>query len=232
MKKRFFRKTLRNWPAHKIGYVGLLLALIIIPIGFSLTILLPRKLRLETTLTPTTTPTYSSSSPLPEPPLPSPSPTPNIEKIIYKPDSTWQTYTDTTARFSIQYPSNYKLNDVVTGKSVNFLNCGQSTAGPICTTGYSVNVFDDYDGGSRRAWLNRKQPGFLIEPYFQDALVAGSKALIAMDGNTGGSTGSFILIPKGNRMYLFVFPFGWNPETKEKSGLDFIKQILSTFRIL
>lgn len=51
-----------------------------------------------------------------------------------------------------------------------------------------------------------------------------------MDGNTGDSTGSFVLVPKGSTIYMFTFPSGWNPQTKDKSGLLEIKPMLATFR--
>jgi len=175
------------------------------------------------TLTPEPTATAS--------PQPSPSPV-SIEKIPYQPIASWQTYTDSQAEFSVQYPEKQKLGDSSPGKSVYFLSClDDPQRGEICLTGYQIFVYDDYDGGSRREWYTRKfnEP---YRPFYQDVIVAGVKALIIMDGNTGGSTGSFVLIPRGNKIYFFSFPFGWNPDTKEKSGLDFIKQILSTFRFL
>lgn len=180
----------------------------------------------EVVITPAPEPTVAEVS------QPSPSPV-SIEKIPYKSISSWQTYTDSQANFSVQYPENYKLQNPIPGKSVNFLSClTDPQRGEICLSGYSITIYDDYDGGPRRAYFEKKRPNFLVEPYYQDVSVAGIKTLVIMDGNTGGSTGSFILIPKGNKMYFFDFPFGWNPDTKEKPGLDFIKQVLSTFRFL
>jgi len=179
--------------------------------------------------TPTPEPTVTEVSRL--------SPTPiTIEKIPYQPIASWQIYTDSQAKFSVQYPKTYKLSSSTPGTSVNFLSCvDDPQRGEICMAGYSIGISYDYDGGSRREWLFNKNPqlkDFLIDPYFQDIMVVNSKALVIMDGNTGGSTGSWVLVPRENMMYLFAFLFGWNPDTKEKPGFDFIKQVLSTFRFL
>ncbi|OGG10308.1 hypothetical protein A2154_02615 [Candidatus Gottesmanbacteria bacterium RBG_16_43_7] len=162
----------------------------------------------------------------------SPSTVPSAQVIPYRPQTEWTTYSDQIANFTVQYPQNYKLGGSDPGVSVYFTSCSNDPQrGEICLSGFRITVYDDYTGGSRRAWFETKNPNFLISPYYEDVIVNGLNTPIIMDGNIGGSTGSFALIPKGNMIYLFGFPFGWNPETKEKPGIDTIKQILATFKI-
>ncbi len=155
-----------------------------------------------------------------------------VESITYNPIPSWQTYTDKEAGFSVQYPETYKYDSSNPGSSVNFLSCVDHGApmGEICLSGYSIYISDDYEGGSRRVWFERKQPNFLIDPYYEEVVVAGKNSLIIMDGNAGGSTGSFVLIPKGNTMYQISFPFGYIPEGRTDTETKFIKQVLSTFK--
>jgi len=156
-----------------------------------------------------------------------------IEVIDYEPMSSWQTYTDSEANYSVQYPESFILGGSNLGRNAYFNSClDDEKLGRICLTGFSIVVFDDYDGGSRRVWYEKEHPDFLIDPYYEEVIVDEVKTLIIMDGNSGGSTGSSVLIPKGNNMYEISFPSGWNPETGEKAGLEFFKQVLSTFKFL
>ena len=155
-------------------------------------------------------------------------PTNAQERISYTPISSWQTYTDAQGKFSLQYPANYKQGTVTPGSRAEFLSCTND----ICLSGFSISVESGYDGRSRRVWLEKKVPNFLVTPHYEEFLVAGSNALLVMDGNEGGSTGSFVLLPKNDTMYLLSFPDGWKPSTKEKPLLPFIKQVLSSFRFL
>ena len=179
----------------------------------------------EVVITPTPEPTVAEVS--------QPSPTPiTIEKIPYKPISSWQTYTDSQAKFSVQYPPNYKIGASFLGREVYFWSCvNDPKRGEVCLSGYTVRIFDDYDGGSRRAWAEKKFGG-IANPYYEDVLVAGINALIVMESDPGSVSESWVLMPKANKMYVFGFPFGWNHETGEKPDFDFIKQVLSTFRFL
>lgn len=166
---------------------------------------------------------------------PTPSPT-SIEKITYKSISSWQAYTDSRENFSVQYPQDYKLGGTEELNGIYFVylwSCVGKGGGeePLCMSGYDIQVHYDYDGGSRRAWLLEKFPS-MGNLYIEEVEVQGIKSLILMDGNTGGSTGSIVGIPKGTKMYVFGFPGGWNPDTKEKPSLGFIKQVLSTFKFL
>lgn len=157
-----------------------------------------------------------------------------INRIAYQPNSFWQTYTGDAFGFSIQYPPNYKLNDPappgITGASFLSCNTFDPTKGQICLSGFSVSK-DAYDGGSRRKWYEKKN-GAPYRPYYEEFMVSGSNTLLIMDGNSAGSTGSVVLIPKGDNMYVLRFPFGWDPETNNTSNVSFIKQVLSTFTFL
>lgn len=165
---------------------------------------------------------------------PAPTATGTIEKIVYKPISSWKTYKDTQAKFSIQYSEEEKIGDSKPGQSVAFISCQTyPDKREVCLPSFNVSIHSDYSGGSRRQWFDKKFGKTLFNPYYEDVLVAGIKALIIMDGNTGGSTATFVLIPKGLKtMYLLDFPFGWNPKTGDKSGLAVIKKILSTFAFI
>lgn len=179
--------------------------------------------------TPTPKPTIT------EVPQPSPSPV-KIEKIPYKSVASWQTYTDSRGGFSVQYPQSFKLGGTEEINGVYFIyfwSCIERAEGeePLCMSGYNIQVHSDYDRGSRRVWLQKKYPS-MGNLYIEEVEIQGIKSLIMMDGNIGGSTGSLVGIPRGSKMYVFGFPSGWNPDTKEKPSLDFIKQVLSTFRFL
>lgn len=164
---------------------------------------------------------------------PAPTATSTTEKIVYKPISSWKTYNDTQAKFSIQYREEEKIGDSKSGQSVAFISCQTyPDRGEVCLPSFNVSIHSDYLGGSRRQWFDKKFGKTLVSPYYEDVLVAGMKTLIIMDGNTGGSTASFVLIPKGKTMYLLDFPFGWNPKTGDKSGLTVIKKTLSTFAFI
>lgn len=146
------------------------------------------------------------------------------------PPLNWQVYTDQEKKFSVHYPQNYKLGTSESDTSVSFLSCNNNEQ--ICLSGFWITVFNDYDGGSRREWHNKIFPNTLYKPYYEDYPVSGVNALIIMDGNTGGSTGSSLLIPKGNKMYFIAFPGGWNPDTGDKSNIEFIKQVGAGFELL
>lgn len=154
------------------------------------------------------------------------------EKVVYTPNPSWQTYTDTQGGFSIQYPEYEKVGTSTPGKGVGFMNCNQVTGKEICLGGDGLAIHTDYDGGSRRSWFNSKYSDFVSQSYMQDLTIQGINALVVMDGNTGGSTGSWVLIPKGNKMYVFSTYSGWNPETGDKSELTRIKNKLATFKFL
>lgn len=151
------------------------------------------------------------------------------EIITYALNTNWQTYADNPAAYELRFPPGYERgSSSEVGKNLYILNC----TGGNCSTGYSVTIYNDYNGGSRRSWFNIKHPDSLINPYYENLVVQGVNGLLIMDGNTSGSTGSFVVVPRGSRMYEFSFPSGWNPQTGEKSGLPFIKEVLSTFKFL
>ena len=129
------------------------------------------------------------------------------ETLVYKQQPDWQTYTDNVVGFSFQYPAeNNKLAN-------------------------SVQIYNDYDGSSRREWLKKKFSGY--QPYYMNWVIDGANALVAIEGNTGGSSGLLIAIPKNKTMIVFSASFvAWDPQTDKLPDLSFYKQILSTFRFI
>lgn len=151
------------------------------------------------------------------------------ETVTYVLNTNWQTYADNPAAYELRFPPGYERgSSSEVGKNLYILNC----TGGNCSSGYSVAIYNDYNGGSRRTWFNSKHPDSLVNPYYENLVVQGVNGLLIMDGNTSGSTGSFVVVPRGSKVYEFSFPTGWNPQTGEKSGLPFIKEVLSTFKFL
>lgn len=172
--------------------------------------------------------------------------------IPYTPNPDWATYTDDVAGFSFQYRDTlaspnlvypegtyFKVVDPIPGESLRIDNCGTPASGAfegqeICPQVMSLTIADTYTGGSRRNWLTNvflaNRP--LFSPYFMNFDVAGANALVAIEGNPGGSSALYIAIPKGNRMIVFIGSGVWDPETGEIADLTFYKNLLSTFKFI
>jgi hypothetical protein len=155
------------------------------------------------------------------------------EIIDYEAKPSWSTFTDAVVGYEVQYPLEHKLNDESKeGARAYFNNCGTEnpeTGEKICTAGFSIGSYDDYKGGSRMVWLNSKFS--IFKPYYQNFVVDGRKALIAIEGNPGGSSSLFVAIPNGSRVVVLMTDFyAWDPNTGKLPDLSYIKDILSTFR--
>lgn len=179
------------------------------------------------------------NSPTPSP-TPSSSPTPSkpkdqsddllTDRIRYQPNLSWQTYQDTKAGLTIQYPPYYKLREKVEGDHADFLNCSGPDGLGLCISGFSLQIYHDYNQGSRRAWLKSVYPP-LYKPYFQNLIIDNKKALLAIEGNPGGSSALMVVIPKQKTMVMFSMSFvAWDPDTGKLPDLSFVKQILATFK--
>lgn len=169
------------------------------------------------------------SSPTPSEPKNQPEDLPT-ETISYQPNPSWQTYQDTQAGFTIQYPPYYELEERVEGDHANFLNCSGKEGPGFCTSGFRLLIYNNYYQGSRRAWLKRVYPP-LYQPYFQNLIIDNQKALLAIEGNPGGSSALFVAIPNGTRMVVLTMSFvAWDPQTGRLPDLSFVKQILATFK--
>lgn len=164
---------------------------------------------LEPTPTPQSSPVASSSS------------TPKKVTKSTTDYTGWQTYRDTQAGFSIKYPADHKTVDanVVAGKSVSFTNCALGT----CSTGFSIEIYNDYTGGSRREWLGTKFDLSTYQVTYEDYSVAGVNALIANVSDSGSTGAVYVVIPKGNRVFLV---------SRGASGVDYLKSKLDTFAFL
>lgn len=148
-----------------------------------------------------------------------------IEEIAYKPDSSWSTYIDNIAKFSIQYGPQQKVVDHKEGKNVVFLTCSEDTdKGQVCLSGFRIQVYNDYTGGSRREWLLKEFPSLkTYELSFEEVLVSGVKTLIVSANDPGSTSETYALMSKNNKMYMLAYPGG----SKSKNE---VKKVLSTFK--
>lgn len=161
---------------------------------------------------------------------PTVAPVSNGEIIAFNPNPAWPTYTDTKAKFTVQYGPQGKISSSEEGKEVTFLAC---TTDPkltngrdeLCLQGFSIRIFDDYNGGSRREWLINKNPS--INSYdlsFEEVVVSGVNSLMVFADDPASMSFAYVLMPKNNKMYELFYRGG------KKSG-DLLKtQILSTFK--
>lgn len=154
------------------------------------------------------------------------------ETISYKPDSSWSTYTDKVAKFTIQYPPEHKVSDASKeGQEVYIWSCGfnDPNRGKICSGGFSLRIYNDYDQGSRREWVSKKFAPY--KPYYLNWIIDGKKALVMIEGNPGGSSSMLVAIPNGSQMVVYSKGFvSWDPDTNKLPDLTYQKNILSTFR--
>lgn len=190
--------------------------------------------QLQTTSSPTPQPTPQTQSPISSP-IPSelkesqPKEL-STETISYQPQQSWSTYQDTQAGFVIQYPPYYELEERVEGDHANFLNCSGKEGRGFCTSGFRLMIYNNYYQNSRRAWLKSVYPA-LYKPYFQNLIIDNKKALLAIEGNPGGSSALMVAIPKQTTMLIFSISFvAWDPDTGKLPDLSFVKQILATFK--
>lgn len=154
-------------------------------------------------------------------------PSPTNKPTVTNQRTDWLTYTDTKAGFSIQYPSTMKINELIAGQKVEFLNCG---GGP-CLSGMKIVLYNDYTGGSRKEWLNGKFDLSTYSPYYEDLNVAGVNALVAATRDPGSNNTVFVVIPKENNVWLYNAP-GDAISASQKPNLNEDKEILSTFKFL
>ncbi len=157
--------------------------------------------------------------------------------IKYSPKSDWQTYTDDLANYEIQFEPTSKVHEypgaTVMGESLSVTACRfkDPQGKEVCLTDYSIRVFNNYTGGSRRDWLQENLNAY--KPYYMHWIIDGKNALVAIDGNPGGSSSLNILIPNGNQMIVFmVSGVAWDPDTGKVPDLAYEKSVLSTFKTI
>ena len=92
-----------------------------------------------------------------------------------------------------------------------------------------ITVYKDYNGGSRREWLNNKFDLSTYDPYYEDINVASTNALVIVTRDPGSNNTVFVVMPRGNKIYLYTAPGAAIPPT-QKPDLSQDKKILSTFQ--
>lgn len=145
--------------------------------------------------------------------------------IQYKPQPGWNTYTDTVAKFSVQYGPRDKISSSEQGKEVFSLSCfDDPTRGELCMQGFNISVNSDYNGGSRREWLLNRIPDLkTYDLSYEEVVVSGVRSLIVFADDSGSTSNTYVLMPKNNKMYRLHYPGG-------SQSKDAVKEILSTFK--
>ncbi len=124
----------------------------------------------------------------------------------------WQTYSDSKAGFSIKYSPTDKVLDKKEGEYVYF---GE----------YRMSMNSDYSGGSRREWFNNKVDLSTYTVTYEDYNVAGVNALIVKASDPGSMGRTYVVIPKGSKIYLYSSDSGQESTSR-------VKTIISTFKFL
>lgn len=169
--------------------------------------------------------------------------------INYSPKSELETYTDDIAKFSIQYqkavkqPNSYHQilgSNTKAGGEVTIQSCHtpQDSLGPgkeVCLGQYTLKIYNNYDGGSRRTWLSKNFEYYFnskCQKYYADILIAGKNALLATS-ECGYFGETYILVPNGSQMVVFSTEGYSRENSNGKIFLgDFIKNALSTFKFI
>lgn len=184
-------------------------------------------------------------TPAPETDMPEPT-SGQLSKIIqYKNQPGWKTYSDKQARFSIQYDTTMKgifgnrqdLGSYEYGKDVTILECylprGANEENKLCKDLYKLEIFNNYENGSRRVWLTRnKPPATACVRYYQDIVVMNKNALIATSNcSSWGET--YVMIPDGSEMILVTSNIYSRDDATGLIKLpEYIEKALTTFRYL
>lgn len=166
--------------------------------------------------------------------------------ISYSPNPNWETYTDSAAGFSLQYPAaptglynfHQAISNAEPGKGLTLNTCNTPTTGPgagqeVCLKTYDLTVYSNYAGSSRREWFTQNLTSYPdCQVYFADLTLAGQNALVATSNcSSWGET--YILIPDGSRMLaLTVQGYSRNATTGIISLSAALEETLSTFRLL
>lgn len=164
--------------------------------------------------------------------------------IKYSSKSDWQTYIDEVAKFSLQYDtiptppysSHQSLGNHQAGKSITIMGCNTPPSGPgagqeVCLEQYTVTVYANYNGGSRRDWMGKNINDYPnCQRYYADVSVAGKNSLLATsDCSSWGET--YVLIPNGSQMIVFLTKgYSRNNTTGKITLPGWIQEALSTFQ--
>lgn len=167
--------------------------------------------------------------------------------IAYKYEPTWETYTDEIAGFSMQYnlvpegefQMHLKLESSIKGEKAVIFSCNTPTSGPmvgkeICLSGYTIEVKNNYSGGSRREWLRENYTKDLncSDIYYANVNIAGTNAIMSTS-NCGSFGETYVAIPKGNKMIVYSFSgFSYDKKTEKFIIPDYYKNQIATFKFI
>lgn len=165
-----------------------------------------------------------------------------VEMFKYSPLLGGKTYTDTIAKFSFQYSTaknatgaRMELGTYEYGKKVTMKNCfvPAQQSKEICQNLYSISVFNNYDGGSRRVWLSENAVAYAgCGRYYKDITVSGKNALIST-GPCGSWGETFVVIPNGKQMIMYSADHNARDEKSGEIKLpEWLNSSLKTFRFI
>jgi len=164
-----------------------------------------------------------------------PTPTLSTKVINYNQIEGWESYENISGGYSIQYdPKAYQVEDkdetnpkfavIDSLKLVCIIKPPLKT----CQSQILIQTFSDYNGGSRRQWLDIPAHSSYKILYYEDTMVGNIKALIAMSDHF-----TYIAIPFANKMILITMDTAfYNPEEQRQVGMEEVYRFLSGFRFL
>ncbi|MBU1000794.1 hypothetical protein KKE78_05395 [Patescibacteria group bacterium] len=160
----------------------------------------------------------------------------NLKIIQYTQIPGWQKYDNVSGGYSIQYdPKLYKIEDkdetnlqFTITDSLKLVCIPQPTL-KTCGGSLQINNYSDYNGESRRQWLTASSAHASETPlYYEEVGVGNTRVLIGMSENY-----TYVMVPQGSQMILISTNLSFfNTQKQKPVNLEFIYQILSTFKFL
>jgi hypothetical protein len=172
-------------------------------------------------------------------------------RIYYQNKKDWATYIDLKGGFSFQYENNpsgpakfyEKINDFKEGEFVDVFSCFTPNEGPFagnenCSFEYTVKVYYNYTGGSRRIWLINNLPFekecdiSLYPRYYADVYLGNKRGLLYTSECEGSFGVTYLLFPKAGSKMIVVLKDSHSIDLDKKKIKinDFFYETLSTFK--
>lgn len=169
----------------------------------------------------------------------------NATPTSYSMPKEWKTYTDSTYKFSIDYPSDWvfmKVNDYFTITSAE-RNKDVETNGPTTTNGPEINIMI-YDSFSKLPEYDIAYEGKTyssnqaknLEEYVSNDLFDVKKILINGTGGYSGYSGypdHRIFLQKGNLIINIIEGYSYDHsvyESNQNNKMNIIKKIIESFK--